>query len=802
MMDFLKLGQIALTRGDYQEAVNIFRRALEKQRGVAAFLGLGQALYRLGDLPASRWAFGKALDHAPHNVEARKWMRAVESEKAPAPKRQRSAPFKISGGRFTVRRHGRARPFFIKGVNLGLGLPGSFPGEFAVKKGTYRRWFDEMTELGVNVVRIYTVHPPAFYEALALFNEAAPRKLFLVQGVWAELPPKSEFSDRAYEAALTRDMRDAVDVLYGNARLPERRGRAQGDYAWDVSPYACAHLVGREWEGCAVKQYNEAAGGKEDDFTGSFLRIRRGSPFERWATRMCDTLQSYEQERYGGTRPVSFVNWPTLDPLEHPSEADQEREALLQGQRLPAGVCNENEDSVTVDAAKVEVLRGAGFYATYHAYPYYPDFMNHDYEAERDPYLAYLSLIKRHHRDQPVLIAEFGVPSSRDAAHWHRLGWHQGSHSEARQGEINGLLMRSIHRAGLAGGVLFSWFDEWFKRNWVFSPYEEPAERSPLWFNFQNPEQNYGLIGAYPGYPGRTVSLAGRAGEWTDAVVLYEKSPDDLHHRFGDNGDGARTLRRLRVQHDEGFLYVLLETAGPVDFAAARYVLGLSTAGTELGERLMPFRTRFHSPRPLTFLLLLAGREGSRVLVAHEYDKYLNHEKGVIRPGASDQGQWVVMLNRTNVRRISKDGLRFFPSRVFSMSGLRFGSLDRDHGDYDSRADFFVSGSMIELRIPWGLINVADPSSKRIVWIEQGVRTRPLDGIGFLALSYKPGPGGLAAATTGNPHHAADTLPAAPRPGAVREYVWEGWDTPVFHLYRKESCERYHAALAAIPEKD
>jgi hypothetical protein len=801
-MDYVKLGRLALARGDDQEAVNIFRRALEKQRSVAAFLGLGQALHRLGDLPDSRWAFGRALALDPHNAEARQGMRAVETETGPAPRQQRSAPFRISGGRFTVRQHGTERPFFIKGVNLGLGLPGSFPGEFAVKKGTYRRWFEDMAELGVNVVRVYTVHPPAFYEALARFNEAAPRKLFLVQGVWAELPPGGDFSDRSYEEAMRRDMQEAVDVLYGNARLPERRGRAHGDYAWDVSPYACAYIIGREWEGCAVKQYNEAAGGKDDDFTGSFLRLRRGSPFERWAARMCDALQSYEQERYDGTRPVSIVNWPTLDPLEHPTEADQEREALLQGQRLPAGVCNENEDSVTVDMAKVEVLRGAGFFATYHAYPYYPDFMNHDYEAERNPYLAYLGRLKLHHGDQPVLIAEFGVPSSRDAAHWHLLEWHQGSHSEARQGKINGLQMQAIHRAGLAGGALFSWFDEWFKRNWVFSPYEEPAERAPLWFNFQDPEQNYGLIGAYPGYPGRTVNLAGRAAEWTDAMVLYEKSPEELHHRFGDGGDAARTLRRLKVRHDEGFLYVLLETAGPVDFAAACYVLGLSTAGTERGERLVPFRTRFRSPRPLTFLLLLAGKDRSRALVAHGYDKYLNREKGVVRPGLSDQGQWVVMLNRTNARRISKDGLRFFPSRVFSMSGLRFGSLDRDRGDYDSRADLFASGSMIELRIPWGLINVADPSSKRIVWIEQGERTRPLDGIGLLALSYKPGPGGLTAVATGKSHNAADTLPAAPRPGDMREYSWDGWDTPVYHLYRKESYERYRAALAAVPEED
>ena len=66
----------------------------------------------------------------------------------------------------------------------------------------------------------------------------------------------------------------------------------------------------------------------------------------------------------------------------------------------------------------------AGWFASYHAYPYYPDFMLYDpgYSIARSPegrsnYFGYLTALKKHHRGVPLLIAEYGVPSSRGIAH-------------------------------------------------------------------------------------------------------------------------------------------------------------------------------------------------------------------------------------------------------------------------------------------------------------------------------------------------------------------------------------------------
>jgi len=798
-MDYLKLGQLALANGDHQEAVNIFRRALEQRKSARAFSGLGKAFHGLGDYPAARWAFYKTLELEPGHEEAIHHIADIENRTNYRSQSAHQSRFRVSGDRLEFL-DGTWKPLFVKGINLGVGLPGYFPGEFAVRKGTYLKWFEQMTQAGINAVRLYTIHPPSFYEALLEYNESG-KKLFLLQGIWAELPENDDFLDERYLAERESGNKNVVNVIHGNADLAERPGFAHGIYAHDVSGFTIGLIFGREWESCAVKGFNDKMDRSLADYEGRLLDVHGATPFEIWTARMCDFLQHYEAQKYGSPGLVSITNWPTLDPLVHPSESDYEAELTIQGVKLRTTACNQNEDMESLDVAKFSAKPGGGFFVTYHAYPYYPDFLNNDYLQEENTYLAYLHALKKHHEGQPLLIAEFGVPSCREVSHWHRDGWHQGGHNEAEQGRINGILMKAMHQAGMAGGVLFHWFDEWYKRNWVFFPYEIPADRNPFWFNLQDAEQNYGLLAAYPGYPAKHVSLAGRLKDWRDAVTLYGKDTDSMAFRFNDGSDDVRALSRLLVKHDEGFLYMLLEAKGDIDFATANYMIGLDTCNNQAGEFLLPFKTNLRSPVGMKFLIHLAGKERSRILVCKRYDKYLNVEKGEINPGSSDHGAWVTMHNKTNARRISKDGTRFFPARVFSMSNLRFGSLERENPDCDSLADFHVSGNIIELRIPWGLINFTDPSSRTVLWKDANGMTRKTDGIRLLAVSYKPREGTVCAMATGMKHNVTDHLPRQIETAEhMKVYSWDTWETPIYHLYLKESYYAFKQVLADIPE--
>lgn len=793
------LGFFALKQGHFPEAVNIFRRALDEKKTARAYFGFGIAHDRLEDFPTARWAYYKALDIDPQSVEIQQHIDEVDRRIAALagsshPKR-REVRFRALKDTFEVLTGRTWKPLFVKAINLGLAPPGSYPGEYAIRKGTYRAWFEQMQALGFNAVRIYTLHPPAFYEALYEFNEKRG-KLFLLQGIWAELPDNGDFGHDLYLRYIRQQITEAVDGVFGSGSLPERPGYPHGTYTCDVSPCTLGFIVGREWESCPVAAFNSKEGRRLNDFHGSFIQVSAGTPFENWIGRIGDFLLGYESSRYGTVHPLSTICWPTLDPLVHPSESRYEDDLHRQGQRIHTEGCNENEDVESLDPAKFKVKQGAGFFATYHAYPYYPDFMNNDYLDDETPYLSYLSNLRRRHGRQPVIIGEFGVPSSREVSHWHVKGWHHGGHNEVRQGEINGEMMLAIHRAGLAGGAVFSWFDEWFKKNWLFMAYELPPDRNALWFNFQDAEQNYGLIAAYPGYPGRMVSLSGNREEWQNATPLSRKEGPPLF-LFDDGGDDARTLARLAAQHDEGFFYLRLETRGKIDFSKAHYVIGLDTCDPSAGEFVLPFNLNVTSPLGLKFIIHLCGAERSRILVCPAYDKYLNAARREIHPGRSFEGAWIVMQNRPNVRRTSKDGRRFYPSRVVPMSNLRQGSLDPNHRQYDSLADFFVSETAIELRIPWGLIQFTDPSSKTVLWKKGAEETRKTDGIRAIACSFKPESQSMAAVPTGRNLNAADMLPLSGSPSQT--YTWKEWDAPLYHFYTKRSAGIYQRYLEKLP---
>src|SRR4051812_2434801 len=65
-------------------------------------------------------------------------------------------------------------PFFVKGCNLGVTLPGKYPGQLEVTRAQYSQWLQLIRDAGFNCVRLYTRHFPDFYEVLDSMNRANP----------------------------------------------------------------------------------------------------------------------------------------------------------------------------------------------------------------------------------------------------------------------------------------------------------------------------------------------------------------------------------------------------------------------------------------------------------------------------------------------------------------------------------------------------------------------------------------------------------------------------------------------------
>jgi hypothetical protein len=799
------LGYVALRSGRPGEAVEHFalvlRHAPESRDGRE---GLGLALARLpvGD-PAARTAVERLEQAASGEVmsDGDKYLWTMASRRTGGPGELRRRPdqdattpgyWARAGADYLEVRdeEGAWRPIFVKGVNIGPARPGRFASEPPEEEATWAEWLRAISALGANAIRVYTLQPPAFYRALAAHNEQNPDgRLWLLQGVWADLPPDDDFAGDDYQAAFEREIARVIDAVHGDLVLDPVRGTARGIFDTDVSGSTLAWIVGREWEPFAVAAFLQRRPGP-CQFAGDFVSVEQGNSMECWIGRMLDYAAGYEARRHGAFRPVTFANWPTLDPLEHPTEATRAEEDLIRheltGQPVPERTAPAwDDDAVSVDAA---VMRGTsgfgpGVFAAYHVYPNFPYFMNLDpaYARVEDAegplrYAGYLRALKAHHGSQPVLVAEFGMSSSRGIAHVQPEGLHHGGQDEAVAMEQSARLLHAIHDERMAGGVAFEFMDEWFKGTWSTSPFEIPEDHRPRWFNAESPEQSYGLFANRPAAP---IRLDGDALDWADLPVLAEAQA------IRQDWSG---LKSLRATYDAGWVYVLLQTAGTgtPERSSTTITLGLDTYDPDRGERVLPAPADCAMPTGVEFAVTLLGAGDSEVLVTPPYRQRHPSESGstaVIYSPLQPTGGFQAPSLETNRERYTRDGT-LIPAIRVAPGKLRFGSLDPGAARFDTRSDVAVGpGGAVEIRLPWALLNFADPSSRRVLHSEasgSGPGTLETDSIRLYACAFHAGDGDL------------QQLPPAVLP-------LHPWVEPDFRFEPKFGLERLRGAFMTIP---
>jgi len=811
----------AMREGRLGAARLLFNRAITADpASYDAVSGAGMAAYQAGDLNAARRSFERALQLVPRDSTALAYLaripQPVSESSLPARVRPETMSIVSRAGRriFEVRDGaGRWSPLWIKAVNLGAALPGKHPSEFPPNDGTYERWIALIEEMGANTVRVYTVHPPHFYAALRKWNLAHPGDpIWLIHGVWTELPPgkkEEKYDDPKWLGQFRAEMRKVVSLLHGDAAISASPGHASGLYLADVSPWTLGYIIGREWEPYSVVAYNVMRPGRRS-YRGSYITVTDGNALETWLAQQCEYLVAFEMERYNAQRPVAYTNWPTLDPLSHPTETTMAQEIAMlrsRGERIVEASKEYDNDAVGLDAVRMQATRAfpAGVFASYHAYPYYPEFLIVDpgYSRARSPegpsnYFGYLRELVEHHGDMPVVISEYGVPSSRGVGHVQPQGWNHGGLSEQQQAIANARLTRDIYASGAAGAGLFALIDEWFKKNWVVADFEFPSERKRLWLNVLDAEEHYGVVAMRAGRKESAITIDGKGGDWQGRPVLYGT--------VGSPSTVARPLqlRSLQVAQDEAFVYLRLDVAR-IDWARAHYQIGIDTYRRDLGDTRMP-NTGSLVPIGLEFVVHLAGPAASQVLVDHPYNLYRPVRIPGSRPPATqyiyniplrtianNAGQWDSLVVVTNRRRIGRDG-RIYPAISYNRNRLLHSRQSEN-----SLADWFADTTtgVIEVRLPWGMIQLVDPSSRTVLHgnpITMKVASAETDGFRFVVESYDPS----------KPQSGADVLPRGTGTSRFAElptWTWATWKVPRWHAETKPLFGEMRRAFAGIPDR-
>lgn len=677
------------------------------------------------------------------------------------------------------------RAQFWNGVNLGASLPGHSPGELVPTKQDYLRWFPQMKEMNVDVVRVYTILEPEFYEALDEFNAGREDPLWLIHGVWSpeeELIGEDQRGRDAYTPEITREFEeeisDAVAVVHGDANLPERTGHASGRFRTDVSQYMLGWMIGTEWFPFAVQATNVANRGMEP-YSGRYFRATpEATPFESWLTRMMDRLAEQEME-YGWQHPISFTNWLTTDPLDHPNES------------------NEQEDLAPVDPMHAEPTSGwtAGYFSQYHVYPYYPDFLRYEVEyqnyrgadGEIDPYAGYLNELRAHHDGIPLMVGEFGLPTSRGMAHRGPLGRDQGYHTEERQGELIAGMQEAMRSEGLDGALLFAWADEWFKFTWNTVELELPGERRDRWRNRLTNEEHFGVIATEAGTENGQIFVDGDNGDWEDREKGLVGRVSGMFSK-----QDTRVTRReyeefsLRATHDEAHLYLLLKKReGAWDLGEDPVSIGFGTLQDGSPEA-KPAPDLVYPGGGIQFLLQMNGSDDSRILVNSAYDQHTwlwaSKWNMIPEPDASRQASagdflpWKLPLSRKIFLPQTRERIPFDEIEVGVM---REGTSDPSSPAFNNLSDWYAEGDVLEIRIPWMLLGFTDPSSHK-VW-DYPYEADAIEPVETEEIRIYP-------AVTSRGENQREVIPLF--------YTWSDWEEPAFHERKKKSFEILKQAYA------
>ena len=232
---------------------------------------------------------------------------------------------------------------------------------------------------------------------------------------------------------------------------------------------------------------------------------------------------------------------------------------------------------------------------------------------------------------------------------------------------------------------------------------------------------------------------------------------------------------------------------------STRLQIAIDTYRADLGQVVLP-TSGLRSGAAFEFLVELNGPADAQLKVLPEYNPYMPHrlvESGAFfgehfrRPILSTRrydGVFDTLYALTNRPRFTDQGV------LIRGSGINVGRLRYDTAERNSLADWWydAEAGMLELRLPWAMLNVSDPSSRQVLFesdplqatgqrpdappsVLTGLRT---DGFRFGVVALRPGP------------DIAGTIPATDEYGnwpltRFRTWAWPEWETPTWHEYLK-----------------
>lgn len=249
--------------------------------------------------------------------------------------------------------------------------------------------------------------------------------------------------------------------------------------------------------------------------------------------------------------------------------------------------------------------------------------------------------------------------------------------SEQEQG--NGLvrMLRAADGLGYMGMLVADLNDNWSASSEEAQAYTRPLSNNGLWYNPTDRAETTGVVAVEPNAPAEA------------AMQLNDNSEKSL-------------MQQMQVSYNEAYVYLTILLRSDIDYDANELIIGLDTYQRNDGEYFYDKNYYANSQSGMEYIIKFESKSSASLYVAHSYNRNAGNY--------SSQESYTAEYDLVSV--------------------LRYGNFT------SSNTHFYQAGVTLWIRIPWAMLNFADPSGALVVnGQENGVlRTTATDGMIFSLL--------------------------------------------------------------------
>lgn len=560
--------------------------------------------------------------------------------------------------------------FSIKAINLGSSFPNHSTKDYSISYDTYLEWFKLIQEMNINTIRVFNIESPAFYKALKNYNENN-KPIYLLQGIdidsYYKNSKKDYFEVKKY---LIKNAKKTVDVIHGKSIITYNGSTAYGEYLSDVSDYTIGYIVGIDWNDSTI-MYTDKMNRDKTNYNGKYLSTNDATPFERILAEVGDKLIEYESKKYGEQRLISFGNEPITDPFTY-DEA----------------ITDFFNKFASFDVSNIECSSKflSGLFASFRAYSDYPDFYKYSTNETEDTYYKYLKSLYDYY-NIPLVITEFGYSTSRASS------VSDITYNELEQGHKIVNDIETMKKVGINNFVLYEWHDEWDKSIWN-TLYSTTTTESQYWHDVETSAQSYGVYTFDSLINGKKMLIDGNVDDWNSDDLILNETDYSLYSKY-----------------DLEYLYIMVKGNKLDDIYIPIDVTNKS--GSSIYQN-MTF------DRDVDFIIHIK-ENNSKILVQDYYNslraiygKLVYHkdqfEKNNIPSKNSSNFEDILLI--TSFQKLNKDAFNY--EIINEATTYNTGKLVYGTSIGNSINDYYIKDNVLEIRIPWYLLNFYNPAKMEI----------------------------------------------------------------------------------------